>query len=100
MKGCYKETNTELSKKIFGENQINKSIFKSFFSNLHDKNDFSIKFKHRLLSLENHDLNSWLEFKKGLPEKVSFSLGKKERVLSIKYGELINENTNKIKKFY
>tara|TARA_Y100001954_G_scaffold42968_2_gene44114 strand:- start:6863 stop:9481 length:2619 start_codon:yes stop_codon:yes gene_type:complete len=92
-----KETNKELSKQIFGESQINKSIFNNFFSNLHNQNEFSNTFKNKLLSVEDLDLKEWIELKKDFPEKVFFSINKKEKALSIKYGELIDGKTQKIK---
>ena len=98
MKGIIqKETNLNLSKKIFGESPKNKSIFDTVFSDFRNNHNLLNKIKNALKSTGEIDLKEWKSLKEELPEKITFSKNKKEKVLSVKYGELYNEKTLKIK---
>ena len=92
-----KETSSKLSKKVFGESLKDKSILDTVFLNVEGKVNFFEELKNNLDSSKKLDLKEWIKIKKELPEKVIFSKNKKEKTLSIKYGELFDEKTSKIK---
>ncbi|MBG09444.1 MAG: hypothetical protein CME68_11850 [Halobacteriovoraceae bacterium] len=91
-----KETNSKLSIEIFGESPKDKSIFDTIFSKLPNNHPLLDKLKNALLNIEDIDLKQWIDLKKEFPEKVTLLLNKREKTLSIKYGELFDEQTNKI----
>ncbi len=98
MKGIIKkETNLKLSKKIFGVSSKNQSIFDTVFSDFRNNHNLLNKIKNALVSTGEIELKKWDILKKEFPEKITFSKNKKEKILSVKYGELYDEKTLKIK---